>query len=131
MTVVVIPWRAQASRLAALDAVTCWYLDHLDGADLRFVDSQDQIFNLAQARNIGVASVEDPDEVVVIGDADTLPQRDSLLAAIEGAAGSGMVHLPYDEYRWLRASGTAQFEAGTPLENCEHELVRGPARAST
>jgi hypothetical protein len=125
MTVVVIPWRAQESRLAALDAVTSWYLDHLDGVDLRFVDSRDEIFNLAQARNIGVASVDDPDEVVVIGDADTLPQRDSLLAAIEGAAGSGMVHLPYDEYRWLGASGTAQFEAGTPLEECDFEHVRG------
>ncbi len=125
MTVVVIPWRPQQSRLAALDAVTSWYSENLGDADIRFVDSPDPVFNLAQARNLGVASVADMDDVVVIGDADTLPQRDPLLAAIAGAAHSGKVHLPYDEYRWLGASGTAQFAAGTALENTDFELVRG------
>ena len=125
MTVVVIPWRPQESRLAALDAVTAWYRENLPNADLRLVDCHDDVFNLAQARNLGVASVDDPDAVVVIGDADTLPQRDALLAAIAGAADSGRVHLPYTEYRWLGASGTAQFTAGTPLEQTEFELVRG------
>ena len=125
MTVVVIPWRPQQSRLAALDAVAAWYRENLDGADLRLVDCVDDVFNLSQARNLGVASVDDPGEVVVVGDADTLPQRESLLAAIEGAAMSGRVHLPYAEYRWLGASGTAQFTAGVPLEDCDFELVRG------
>ena len=125
MTVVVIPWRPQPSRLAALDAVTAWYRENLPGADIRLVDCVDDVFNLSQARNLGVASVDDPDEVVVIGDADTLPEREPLLAAIEGAAVSGRVHLPYDEYRWLGASGTAQFTAGIPLDECDFELVRG------
>ena len=125
MTVVVIPWRPQPSRLGALDAVVAWYRANLPDADIRLVDCLDDVFNLSQARNLGIASVEDPDEVVVIGDADTLPQRDSLFAAIEGAGRSGRVHLPYDEYRWLGASGTAQFSAGTPLEECDFELVRG------
>lgn len=125
MTVVVIPWRPQPSRLAALDAVTAWYRENLPGADIRLVDCVDDVFNLSQARNLGVASVGDPDDVVVIGDADTLPERDPLLAAIEGAAVSGRVHLPYDEYRWLGASGTAQFTAGAPLDECDFELVRG------
>ena len=125
MTVVVIPWRPQPSRLAALAAVTSWYGENLEGADIRLVDCDDPVFNLSQARNIGIAGVDDPDEVVVIGDADTLPERGALLAAIDGAADSGRVHLPYDEYRWLGASGTAQFAAGTPLDLCDFELVRG------
>lgn len=125
MTVVVIPWRPQPSRLAALDAVAAWYRENVPGAELRLVDCLDDVFNLAQARNLGVASVDDPDEAVVIGDADTLPQREPLLAAIAAAPASGRVHLPYDEYRWLGASGTAQFAAGTPLDNCDFELVRG------
>ena len=125
MTVVVIPWRPQPSRLAALAAVTSWYGENLEGADIRLVDCDDTVFNLSQARNIGIAGVDDPDEVVVIGDADTLPERAPLLAAIDGAATSGRVHLPYDEYRWLGASGTAQFAAGSPLELCDFELVRG------
>src|SRR4051812_5652647 len=124
MTVVVIPWRPQPSRLAALDAVTQWYGTNLPAAEIRLVDCDDELFNLAQARNLGVAGV-DPDDVVVIGDADTIPQRGPLLAAIEHAATSGVVHLPYDEYRWLGASGTAQFATGTPLDECDFELVRG------
>ena len=125
MTVVVIPWRAQESRLAALDAVTAWYRENLPAAEIRLVDCEDVMFNLAQARNLGVASVDDPDSVVVIGDADTIPQRESLLAAIAGAAESGRVHLPYTEYRWLGASGTAQFTAGAALVDADFELVRG------
>lgn len=125
MPVVIIPWRAQPSRLAALDAVTAWYRDNLSDAEIRLVDCVDDVFNLSQARNLGVASVVDPDEVLVIGDADTIPERGPLLAAIEGAATSGRVHLPYDEYRWLGASGTAQFAAGTELPACDFELVRG------
>ena len=121
MTVVVIPWRPQESRLAALDAVTAWYRENLPNADLRLVDCHDDVFNLAQARNLGVASVDDPDAVVVIGDADTLPQRDALLAAIAGAADSGRVHLPYTEYRWLGAVGSAQYGAGAPAAQCEKD----------
>lgn len=124
MTVVVVPWRPQPSRLAALEAVTGWYRENLPAAEMRFVDSPDPVFNLAQARNVGIAEV-DPDEVVVIGDADTIPERGALLAAIAHAATSGMVHLPYDEYRWLGASGTAAFAGGTALADCEFELVRG------
>ena len=125
MTVVVIPWRPQPSRLAALDAVTDWYAENLPGADIRLVDCHDEVFNLSQARNLGIAAVADHDEVVVVGDADTIPERGALRAAIDGAAVSGRVHLPYDEYRWLGASGTAQFKAGTPLQDCDFELVRG------
>jgi hypothetical protein len=125
MTVIIVPWRPQQSRIAAFEATTRWYRENLAGADVRPVDCSDDVFNLSQARNLGVSSVEDPDEVVVIADADTIPQRESLLAAIGGAATSGLVHLPYTEYRWLGASGTAQFSAGAALDDCDFELVRG------
>jgi hypothetical protein len=88
------------------------------------------VFNLAQCRNLGVAALAD-DEIAVIGDADTLPQREPLLAAIEAARDSGSVHLPYTEYHWLGREGTAQAAAGTPLERCDFELVRGRVRGST
>jgi hypothetical protein len=125
MLTVVIPWREQPTRTNALDAVRDWYRRELGDVEFMLVDSQDDIFNLSQARNSGVASVAHADEVVVINDADTIPQRDSLMRAIEGAASSGLVHLPYTEYHWLGASGTAQFTAGATLDDCEFELVRG------
>ena len=125
MLSVVIPWRPQPSRVAALDAVTAWYREHLPEATVVLVDSDDTVFNLARARNIGVSAIDDPDAVVIINDADTIPQPESLADAIAGASDSGLVHLPYTAYHWLGASGTAQFSAGTALEACDHELVIG------
>lgn len=125
MLTVIIPWRPQPSRLVALDAVTDWYRSEFAAVDIRLVDSADEIFNLAQCRNLGLASAGDPDEVVVVGDADTIPEVGSLRAAIVAASGSGVVHLPYTEYRWLGDTGMGQFVAGTALHDCGFELVRG------
>lgn len=124
MVAVVIPWRSQESRIPAFETTTGWYTTHLPDARIVTVDSPDSVFNLAQCRNLGVAECRDED-VVVIGDADTIPERDSLLAAIDHARRAAFVHLPYDEYRWLGEIGTAQFRAGAALEDCEFELVRG------
>ena len=123
MVTVVIPWRPQPSREWAFGATTAWYRDNLPDARLLPVDSGDAVFNLAQCRNLGVELADD--DVVVIGDADTVPELEPLLAAIEGARESGLVHLPYTRYHWLGASGTAQFAAGGALADCDHELVMG------
>lgn len=125
MLTVVIPWRPQPSRLAAFAEVTAWYREHLPEAELRPVDSCDAIFNLARCRNLGIGAVEDPEQVVVLGDADTLPEEPSLRCAIEAAAASGRVHLPYTDYHWLGADGTAEFRAGVEPADCSYELVRG------
>ncbi|CAN5317131.1 hypothetical protein BH11ACT2_BH11ACT2_12890 [soil metagenome] len=124
MLTVLIPWRPSPSRIPAFDAVVDWYRTNLPGVDIRTIDSRDPVFNLAQCRNDAIASIDDPDRVVVINDGDTIPQREPLLAAV-AAAGDGYVHLPYTEYHWLGESGDAQFAAGTPLADCDFELVRG------
>ena len=125
MVTIVIPWRPQPSRLAAFDAVVEWYCENLGDVPIVAVDSDDEIFNLARCRNLGIAGVSDPHEVVVIGDADTIPERDALLEAIDAARTSGRVHLPYTEYRWLGREGSAEAAAGTPLAECAHEVVHG------
>ncbi|THG31077.1 hypothetical protein [Naasia lichenicola] len=127
MLTVVIPWRPAPTRMAAFDEVTSWYREHLPEARIRPIDSDDPIFNLARCRNLGVREAEtgSPDDVVILADADTLPEAAPLRAAIAAAMISGRVELPYTEYRWLGAAGTAQFCAGTPLVDCTFELVRG------
>lgn len=125
MVTIVIPWRPQPSRLAAFDAVVAWYREELGDVPVLIVDSDDDVFNLARCRNLGVGRLADPEEVVVIGDADTIPEGGALREAIAAAATSGRVHLPYTEYRWLGAAGTAQHAAGVPLADCDHEVVRG------
>ena len=122
---VLIPWRPQPSRVEAFDAVIAWYRENFGDVDIRTVDCDDHIFNLAQCRNLGIASIEDAGQVVIINDADTIPEIGALREAIEAAATSGRVHLPYTAYHWLGPDGTAQLLAGRPLTQCDFELVRG------
>lgn len=125
MLTVLLPWRPQPSRLAAFAVVEGWYRTHLPEAEVRTVDSDDEVFNLARCRNLGVASVADPHSVVVIGDADTIPQDAALREAIAAARDTRAVQLPYDDYRWLGAAGTAELADGTAEEECTHVVVRG------
>ncbi len=122
---VLIPWRPQPTRVPAFDTVVAWYRAEFGDVDIRTVDSEDEVFNLARCRNLGIGLVGNPDQVVIINDADTIPERDALIAAVHGAATSGRVHLPYNEYRWLGAAGTAEVEAGVPLGEAAHVLVDG------
>lgn len=117
---VVIPWRAAPSRMDAFARVVDWYRTNLPEAPVETVDTGDVPFVLAACRNAAMRSAG-PDEVVVIGDADTIPERGPLVAAIHAAATSDVVHLPYDEYRWLGRSGSADHAAGIPLEHCAVE----------
>jgi len=125
MLTVVIPWRPQPSRTSAFDAVVDWYRANIGDVDFVLVDSTDEVFNLAQCRNIGIRSIADPSEVVVINDADTIPEREPLLAAIAAAATSKLVHLPYTEYHWLGATGTAQYANGIAGAECDFDLIKG------
>ncbi len=125
MPLVVLPWRPSPSRLDAFERVRDWYARMLPEFELRTLDSGDEPFNLARCRNLAVAQLDDPDAVIVLGDADTLPEPEPLRAAVAAAAASGRVHLPYTAYHWLGATGSAQFAAGVPLAECDFELVRG------
>lgn len=119
-----IPWRSQPHRVYAHALTLARYLELLPGAKVVDVDTDHDPFCLAACRNEIVRRAEVGGyDVVVLADADTLPERDPLLAAIEGAAGDTRVHLPYDEYRSLREDGTRQFLTGTPLEDCNHMAV--------
>lgn len=125
MTTVLIPWRPQGSRVPAFDAVVAWYRRELPDAVLHPVDTDDAVFNLARCRNTGVRSIADPREVVVINDADTVPEVGSLRAAIAAAAASDRVQLPYTAYHFLGEDGSEQYRSGRPLAECDFELVHG------
>ena len=125
MLSVLVPWRPQPSRLEAFEALTGWYARHLPEAVIHTFDTDDELFNLSACRNVAISSIDDENEVVVINDADTVPELAPLLAAVEDASCSGLVHLPYDRYHWLGRSGTAQFLAGTEPADCDYELVIG------
>lgn len=122
---VIVPWRSAPSREPAFAQLQQWYTVHLPEFVLRTIDTDDVAFSLAACRNLGIGAAG-IDEVVVVNDADTLPEPGPLRAAVVAAATSGLVHLPYTEYRWLGASGTADLTAGIAPEDCTVEqLVEG------
>jgi len=124
--VVAIPWRATPDRIRAHIDTTERYIDLLPDADIVNVDAPGEPFSLAAARNAGVQLAEERGaDVVVIGDADTLPELRPLNAAVAGAFADGLVHLPFTEYRSLRDLGSVQYRAGIPLDACDHLVVEG------
>ena len=119
-----IPWRAQPHRVYAHDLTVARYRDLLPDAYIMDVDTKHDTFCLAACRNRAVWLAETCGyDVVVLADADTLPEQKPLVAAIEAAAGDSRVHLPYTEYRSLRRDGTDQALDGIPLDRCAHMVV--------
>jgi len=123
---VVIPWREKGDRKYAFKIVRSWYENNLPNAKIILADDEKKDFCLAGCRNIGVKNAEDAGaDVVVISDADTIPEIGPLLEAIESASNDGYVHLPYNEYRSLRQKGTKEFLKGKKLEDCNSLVVDG------
>lgn len=119
-----IPWRSQPHRVYAHDLTVARYRDLLPDAHIVDVDTDHAPFCLAACRNKAVRLAEAGGfDVVVLADADTLPEREPLHAAITAAAGDNRVHLPYTEYRSLRRDGTDQALDGIPLDRCAHLTV--------
>lgn len=110
--------------MPAFERVVAWYHEHLPELQVVTVDTDDTPFVLAACRNKAMREAPDA-AVVIINDADTLPEVGALRAAIAAAAESPLVHLPYTEYRWLGAEGSAQVAAGVPFEDCAHDVVAG------
>jgi hypothetical protein len=123
---VVIPWRAQPDRRYAFNIVKSWYKENLPDAKIILADDGKRHFCLSGCRNIGVKMAEDFEaDVVVIGDADTIPEINPLNEAIQAAYKDGYVHLPYTQYRSLRIQGTREFQRGIPLDKCDAFIVDG------
>ena len=123
---VIIPWREQPDRTYAFDILYKWYEDNLPMAKIFTVDDGKNPFCLAGCRNLGVRlAQEDGCNVVVINDADTIPEIDPLLVAINSAFHHPYVYLPYTEYHSLMSIGTIDYLNGKPLNECRHLVVPG------
>lgn len=121
---VVIPWRpGTPERNAHHEYVRAHLANLLPDAVHLDVDSGHTPFSRAGSRNEGVRQAEAAGvDVIVLCDADTLPEPGPLHAAI-GAATDGLLHLPYTWYRGLSASGTAEFLEGAPAVECPTDLA--------
>jgi hypothetical protein len=110
MTSIVIPWRDDGHRSAACQAVCGHLRSILPGSPLLLVDSGHETFNRSASRNLGVGRAG-PEEVVVVCDADTIPEAQSLKNAITRAY-DGRLHYPFAVVNYLTEAGTALVLAG-------------------
>lgn len=125
----VIPWRPAPSRMAAFDHVRSYYLELLAEAgiehELVLQDSQREQFNLAEARNRGVAAARF--ETILLVDADSIGTRQAVLEAI-AAAGDNRTHYCFDEFTYLDGELSDLVIAGAPIGALQ--LRGGPHESS-
>ena len=101
---VAVPFRAGAlDREIHAEYVAARLREMLPDADHLVVDVEGE-FSRARVRNEAVRRAGSG--VVVLCDADTIPEEHALTAAIAGAAQDGRLHLPYTRYRALSPEGT-------------------------
>lgn len=101
---VAVPFRAGAlDREIHADYVAARLREMLPDADHLVVDVEGE-FSRARVRNEAVRRAGSG--VVVLCDADTIPEEQPLRDAIAGASQDGRLHLPYTRYRALSPEGT-------------------------
>jgi hypothetical protein len=88
------------------------YRAALPEAPLILADSGHVPFNRAASRNLGVQGITDSKVVVVVGDADTLPDAHLLRYTISEARLNGGLHYPYLICNYLTEWGTELVLAG-------------------
>ena len=104
MAFVVIPWRDDGHRVLTCAAVCAALRLMLPGSPVILADSGHEPFNRSASRNLGVRTA-DPGELVVVCDADTLPDPLGLATAIRRAY-DGRLHYPFAVVNYLSEAGT-------------------------
>lgn len=112
---VAIPWRATPDRIPAFEYVAQWWVNY--GFNVITGDSDHETFNLSAARNRAVAKATS--NIVVVADADTVPDAKALDTAIYACRRHGGVWWPFDTYTYLADS----VKPGDNLENAPTEHV--------
>jgi hypothetical protein len=116
---VCIPWRSQPERLPAFKRVKAWYEDR--GYNVITADSRKhETFNVAASRNLAVSKATS--DVVVVADADTIPDETALSLAVQNPVG---VVYPFDRYRYLTEASVALPESQWVVDREYRQSVGG------
>lgn len=95
---VTIPWREEKQRVKWLEAVKRHYKTHFPTWDVFTCDSDPaKPFNRSQARNNCVAvAIARKADVVIVNDADTMVKSGALRQAVDKAADTGKLIIPFE-----------------------------------
>lgn len=108
---VVIPWREQKHRLRALGLVKGHYAKFFNDKEVFWADSESEIFSRAQSVNLGLKYFFDRGfDVVIVNDADTISEINSLDHAIDLADEIGEIVMPYNVYNTFNEDNTETYQ---------------------
>ena len=115
-TVLVIPWKPTPSREKPLQAVLSWYKTNLPDIEIVFANASDDIWLPSASRNMGVKKAQKAlADVVIINDADTIPEVLPLLQAIEQCQRDKLIHLPYTYCKYYNMEESEKYYSGTDI----------------
>lgn len=104
----VIPYRATPTRQQALNVVLKWYEDNYPDIDIFYADKEGE-WQHSGSRNIGVKKAQEAHcDIIIMNDADTIPERKSLDAAINVAQNDLLIHNPYTMCHYLNEEQTQE-----------------------
>lgn len=128
---VAIPYRPTPSRAPLFDALAKWYEKNM-GVDVKPIDApiinhakydQTRFFNTAAARNKCVR--DSPTEIVVINDADTIPDLQALHEGLEYVKSTGLACIPYTRYNQVSIDDTIDYLQGEPINKNRCSIYAG------
>jgi glycosyltransferase involved in cell wall biosynthesis len=101
-----IPYRASdGTRREAYERVIKELITLFPFSSFAVFDSHHSDFNRSASRNLAINQNSDAD-VVVLCDADSIPEKEPLRDAIYGAQTDGLVHYPFDTVNQLTMTST-------------------------
>lgn len=122
----VIPWRETPSRVKPLEAVLEWYQIHFSGIEVFYTDRPGSVWNASASRNDGVKRAQEAHcDIIIMNDADTIPEIKSLNEAIHAASRDSYVHNPYMQSKYLDEEETERYlNKQVKLDEAKHMLYQ-------
>ena len=120
---IIIPWREQPSRVKAFEHVYNWYQTNFPDTKIYLPDHPGNVWLPSHTRNDGVRMAEaDGCDIVILADADSIANIDSLREAIDDAYEDGLMHNPYRYFTYLGGTDTKRYLDG--IENIKLKQSR-------
>ena len=132
-----MPWRFRPTRGNAFTVTVNRLMDQFPDSAIYYADTEDEVFNVSGSRNRGcLSAIKDGCDVLLVVDADTLLEKDSVDAAIVKAVEIDAVCMPF--YVYARVSeiastslinGEMSFEEAVATSHSESAAHPGGAYA--
>ena len=106
----VIPWRPSPDRMKAIAKVLTWYEEQFPDIEIFFADRDGEYWQHSASRNDGVKQAQEAHcNIIIMNDADTIPEYESLISAITAAKSDRFIHNPYTICKYLDDKTTEDY----------------------